>query len=49
MSPDTVVALNANIHRGLSIVLVIAVAKFLWDTTQWLRPQKAAQIPARTC
>jgi hypothetical protein len=48
MSPDTVAALNANIHLGLSIVLVIAVAKFLWDTTQWLRPQKAAQIPART-
>ncbi|MGA9719744.1 MAG: hypothetical protein WBQ79_15810 [Acidobacteriaceae bacterium] len=49
MSPDTAAALNANIHLGLSIVLVIGVAKFLWDTTQWLRPQKAAQIPARTC
>lgn len=49
MSPGTVATVNANIHRGLSIVLVIAVAKFLWDTTQWLRPQKAAQIPARTC
>ena len=49
LSPATVAALNANVHLGLSIVLVIAVAKFLWDSAQWFRPQKAAPIPARTC
>jgi hypothetical protein len=42
--PDTVATLNANVHLGLSIVLVIAVAKFLWDTTQWLRPKAPAQV-----
>lgn len=40
MSPDTVANLDANIHRGLLIVLIIAVLKFVWDTAQWLRPQK---------
>jgi hypothetical protein len=48
MSPETVAALNANIHRGLLIVLIIAVIKFIWDTVQILRPQKAQQVPART-
>ena len=48
MSPQTVATVNANIHRGLLVVLIIVVAKFLWDTAQWLRPQKAAsQAPAR--
>jgi hypothetical protein len=42
--PDTAATLNANVHLGLSIVLVIAVAKFLWDTTQWLRPKAPAQV-----
>ena len=48
MSPQTVANLNFSIHNGLLIVLVIAIAKFLWDTVQWLRPQKAAQVPAST-
>jgi hypothetical protein len=42
--PDTVATLNANIHLGLTIVLVIALAKFLWDTTQWLRPKAPARV-----
>jgi hypothetical protein len=47
MSLGTVATLNANIHRGLLVVLIIAVGKFLWDTAQWLRPQKtASQTPA---
>ena len=48
MSPETVATINTNIHRGLLVVLVITVIKFIWDTVQKLRPQKAAQIPART-
>jgi hypothetical protein len=48
MSLETVATLNANIHRGLLVMLIIAVDKFLWDTAQWLRPQKtASQVPAR--
>jgi hypothetical protein len=39
MSPQTVAALNFNIHNGLLIVLIIAVGKFLWDTAQWFRPK----------
>ena len=48
MSPETVATVNANIHRGLLVVLIFTVGKFLWDTAQWLRPQKAGnQAPAR--
>jgi hypothetical protein len=39
MSPQTVASLNYNIHNGLLLVLIIAIAKFLWDTSQWLRPK----------
>ena len=39
MSPQTVAALNANVHRGFVIVLCIVIIKFLWDTVQWLRPR----------
>ncbi|HEX6773093.1 MAG TPA: hypothetical protein VF126_13765 [Acidobacteriaceae bacterium] len=48
MSPETVATLNTNIHRGLLVVLIIAIIKFVWDTVQKLRLQKSAQIPART-
>lgn len=47
MSPETVSALNTNIHRGLLIVLIIAVLKFIWDTVHILRPRKPAPLPAR--
>ena len=39
MSPQTVATVNASIHNGLLLVLIIAIAKFLWDTAQWLRPK----------
>jgi hypothetical protein len=48
MSADTVTRINQNIHTGLLLVLIIAIVKFVWDAVQWLRPQKPAQIPART-
>ncbi|HEX6494728.1 MAG TPA: hypothetical protein VF018_04545 [Acidobacteriaceae bacterium] len=48
MSPQTIANFNFSIHNGLLVVLIIAIAKFLWDTAQLLRPQKTAQIPART-
>ena len=37
MSPQTVATVNASIHNGLLLVLIIAIAKLLWDTAQWLR------------
>ncbi len=49
MSAETVANLNANIHRGLLVVLIIALGKFIWDTVQLLRPHEPAQAPARTC
>jgi len=48
MSPQTVATINLSIHRGLLLVLIIAVVQLLWDTAQWLRPRAASQIPART-
>jgi hypothetical protein len=30
------------------VVLIIAIAKFLWDAAQWFRPKTANQLPART-
>jgi hypothetical protein len=47
MSPETVAVLNINIHRGLLVVLVIAVVKFFWDLTQWLRSRPPAGTAAR--
>jgi hypothetical protein len=44
MSPQTVANLNFNIHNGLLVVLIIAIAKFLWDTSQWLRPKSAPPV-----
>jgi hypothetical protein len=48
MSAETVANLNANIHRGLLLVLIIALGKFIWDTVQLLRAHEPAQAPART-
>jgi hypothetical protein len=39
MSPQTVATINSSIHGGLLVVLIIAIAQFLWDTAQWLRPR----------
>jgi hypothetical protein len=47
MSPETVANLNANIHRGLIVVLIIAVIKFLWDTSQWMRPKIDAGVASK--
>lgn len=44
MPPATVSTVNANIHRGLLLVLIIAIAKFVWDTSQWLRPKTTPPI-----
>jgi hypothetical protein len=44
MSPQTVAALNFNIHNGLLLVLIIAIAKFLWNTSQWLRPKSTSPV-----
>jgi hypothetical protein len=48
MSPQTVAIVNLSIHRGLLLVLILAVGQMLWDTVRWLRPKAASQIPART-
>jgi hypothetical protein len=44
MSPQTVASLNLNIHNGLLLVLIIAIVKFLWDTSQWLRPKTTPRV-----
>ena len=44
ISAETVVNLNSNIHRGLLLVLIIALGKFIWDTVQLLRPHEPAQM-----
>jgi hypothetical protein len=44
MSPQTVATLNSNIHNGLLVVLIIAIAKFLRDTSQWLRPKSTPRV-----
>jgi hypothetical protein len=48
MSPQTVATVNLSIHRGLLLVLILALGQLLWDTARWLRPKAASQIPART-
>lgn len=48
ISPENVPSLNANIHRALLVVLIIAVVKFIWDTVQLFRPHGTAHVPART-
>ncbi|HEV3150385.1 MAG TPA: hypothetical protein VGY94_05490 [Acidobacteriaceae bacterium] len=47
MSPQTVATINASIHRGLLLVLVLAVGQFLWEIVQWLRPQSAARVTSK--
>ena len=47
LSPQTVGSLNLNIHRGLLFVLILAIAKFLWDTARWLRPTAAPRIASK--
>jgi hypothetical protein len=44
LTAETVATINRSIHEGLLVVLLIAIAKLVWDTYQWLRPQPAAQI-----
>lgn len=48
MSPQTVATVNLSIHRGLLLVLVMAIGQLLWDVAKWLRPKSASQVPART-
>lgn len=47
MSPQTVANLNFNIHNGLLVVLIIAIAKFLWDTSQWMRPKSPNSVASK--
>jgi hypothetical protein len=47
MSPGTVATLNVNIHSGLVVVLILAIAKFLWDTAQWLRPKAPHRVTTK--
>jgi magnesium-transporting ATPase (P-type) len=47
MSPQTVATINVSIHRGLLLVLIIAIAQFLWDTVQWLRPGQANRLATK--
>ncbi|MGB9419002.1 MAG: hypothetical protein WCB58_22015 [Acidobacteriaceae bacterium] len=48
MSPQTVATVNLSIHRGLLLVLILALGQLLWDTARRLRTKAASQIPART-
>jgi hypothetical protein len=48
MSPQAVATVNSSIHNGLLLVLIVAIAKFLWDTAQWLRLRAASRAAART-
>jgi hypothetical protein len=48
MSPQTVATVNLSIHRGLLLVLILALGQLLWDTARRLRTKAARQIPART-
>ncbi|HEY3988696.1 MAG TPA: hypothetical protein VGM02_05305 [Acidobacteriaceae bacterium] len=47
ISPETAANLNANIHTGLLVVLIIAIAKFLWDTAEWLRPKATPRMASK--
>jgi hypothetical protein len=44
MSPQTVSTINASIHNGLLLVLIMVIGQLLWDTAQWLRPKNAPRI-----
>jgi hypothetical protein len=44
MSPQTVATINASIHLGLIIVLILAVGEMLWDVAQWVRAKDAPRI-----
>jgi hypothetical protein len=51
MSPQTVATVNLSIHRGLLLVLVMAVAQLLWDGAKWLRPKigsATTRVPSPT-
>jgi hypothetical protein len=47
LTPETAATINRSIHEGLLVVLLIAIAKLVWDTYQWFRPQAAAQIASQ--
>jgi hypothetical protein len=47
MSPQTVATINASIHGGLLIVLIIAIGQFLWDTAQSLRPRGPNRLASK--
>jgi hypothetical protein len=44
MSPQTVAIVNLSIHRGLLLVLILAIGQLLWDAARWLRPGSAARV-----
>jgi hypothetical protein len=47
MSPQTVATVNLSIHRGLLLVLILAVGQLLWDAVRWLRPESATQVTSK--
>jgi hypothetical protein len=44
MSPHTIATVNASIHRGLILVLILAIGQWLWDTARWLRSKPANPV-----
>lgn len=47
MSSQTVATVNLSIHRGLLLVLIMAVGQLLWDTAQWLRPKPSHRLATK--
>ena len=47
MSPETVATVNASIHRGLVLVLLIAIAQLIWGTVQRLRPRQTDRVTTK--
>jgi hypothetical protein len=47
MSPQTVATVNASIHRGLVLVLLIAIAQLIWGTVQRLRPRQTDRVTTK--
>lgn len=47
MSPQTVATVNASIHHGLVIVLIISIAGFLWEAVQRLRPRQTDRLTSK--